>query len=156
VQLLVDAGVDFVLIGGLALAAHGSALDTRDTDVMYNRDLENIYRLAAALGVMDVRLRGIDEELPFKPDARTIRAGSNFTFDSSFGPIDVLGEVAGISSYAGLRDRAGRAKWGEQTVLVASIDDLIAMKTAAGRSKDLRALDDLAWLKKLGPDREID
>lgn len=148
--------MDFVVIGGLALNGHGSTLITNDTDIMYDRDLENIDRLAMALGGMDVRLRGIREELPFVPDARMIRAGSNFTFDSSFGPIDVLGEVAGVSSYAELRDRAGRAKWGEQTVLIASIDDLIAMKTAAGRSKDLRALDDLAVLKELGPDREID
>ncbi len=156
IQALIDAEVDFVLIGGLALAAHGSVLDTHDSDIMYSRDPANIDRLASALEGMGVRLRGVEDDLPFRPDARTLRAGSNFTFDSQFGPIDILAEVSGVESYGDLKARAGRAKWGKQRVHVASIDDLIAMKTAAGRTKDKRALDDLVWLKELGPDPEIE
>jgi hypothetical protein len=135
----------------VAVTLHGSALLTRDTDVMYDREAENVERLAVALAGLEVRLRGVPEDLPFKPDARTLRAGQNFTFDSKFGPLDLLGYADGAPSYDDLRDHAVRMEFGDREVLVASVDDLIAMKAAAGRSKDLRAIDDLEAIRQLDP-----
>jgi predicted nucleotidyltransferase len=149
VQALQQAEVDFVVIGGVALNLHGSALITSDTDVMYARDAENVGRLASALAQLDVRLRGAPADLPFHPDAKTLRAGMNFTFTSRFGDLDVLGEVAGITSYEGLRTRARLMRLGGRDVPVANVHDLIAMKRAAGRTKDLRGLDDLAAILEL-------
>ena len=149
ISMLVEAGVDFVVIGGVALGLYGSVLATLDTDVMYARDVENIERLAAALGSLQVRLRGAPADLPFRPDAKTIRAGMNFTFTSDSGDLDVLGEVDGISSYERLRTRARVMELGGRDVLVASVQDLISMKQAAGRTKDKRGLDDLAAILEL-------
>lgn len=149
IDALKRADVDFVVIGGVALGLHGSALVTYDTDVMYARDRENIERLAAALGELEVRLRGVPADLPFRPDAKTLQAGMNFTFTSDSGDLDILGEVGGISSYEGLRTRARIMRLGGQEAHVASVQDLIAMKQAAGRTKDKRALDDLAAILEL-------
>jgi hypothetical protein len=135
----------------VAVTLHGSALLTRDTDVMYDSEAENIERLAVALAGLEVRLRGVPEDLPFKPDPRTLRAGQNFTFDSKFGPLDLLGYADGAPSYDDLRNHAVRMELGDREVLVASVDDLIAMKAAAGRSKDLRAIDDLEAIRQLDP-----
>ncbi|HEX3174365.1 MAG TPA: hypothetical protein VHQ43_09135 [Solirubrobacterales bacterium] len=129
-------GVDFVVIGGLAGLAHGSAYPTYDLDIAYARDRANVSRLVSALEEIGVTLRGAPAELPFQLDARTIENGSNFTFDSPYGSFDILGEAAGIARYEELRTEAVVATIAEIEVRVASIDHLIAMKRAANRPKD--------------------
>jgi hypothetical protein len=91
--------VEFVLIGGQAMIAHGSAYITKDVDICYSRTVRNISRLAAALESIHPHLRGVPKGLPFRFDAATIQAGLNFTLDTDLGAIDVLGEVSGIGGY---------------------------------------------------------
>jgi hypothetical protein len=147
-DVLVAHEVDFVLIGGLAAIAHGSARSTFDLDVAYARTDENLARLSSALEELGASLRGAPAGLPFRPDARTLRAGLNFTFTTQWGSLDVLGEPAGAPSYAELRRRASVEQISGVPIRVSSLDDLIAMKEAAGRPHDkstateLRALSD--------------
>ena len=134
---LLQHDVRFVVIGGVAAALHGSPMLTADVDISYERSPENLERLAAALAEVNARLRGIDEDLPFEPDARALKSGSNFTFATDLGDLDVIGWPDGISSYDELVSAAVPMRIGRQEVLVASIDDLIRMKRAAGRPKDI-------------------
>ncbi len=133
---LVAHGVDFVLIGGQAGISHGSAYPSYDLDVLYARDHDNVVRLVAALEEIGVRLRGAPEDLPFVLDARTIENGANFTFVTPYGDFDVLAEAAGMPPYQELRSAAVESEVFSHLVKVASIDHLIAMKRAAGRTKD--------------------
>ena len=135
-RTLTDHGVEFVIVGGLAGLAHGSAYPTFDLDVSYARDRENIARMAAALLSIGVTLRGAPSDLPFQVDARTIENGANFTFDSPYGSFDILGHVPGIKSYGELRAGSVEVEIEGRRVRVASIDHLIAMKRAANRTKD--------------------
>lgn len=135
-RTLVDHGVDFVVVGGLAGLAHGSAYPTYDLDVAYSRDRENVVRLTAALEEIGVALRGAPADPPFQLEAKTIEKGANFTFDSSYGSVDILGDAAGIRGYDELRGEAATATIEGVEVRVASIDHLIAMKRAANRPKD--------------------
>ena len=128
-------GVDFVVIGGLAGLAQGSSYPTFDLDVAYSRDKGNLRRMAAALGEIGVTLRGAPD-LPFQVDDQTLGNGSNFTFATAHGSFDIVGEVDGVKSYEGLRRNAKREWISGVDVLVASLDDLIAMKRAANRVKD--------------------
>ncbi len=141
-RALVDHGVDFVVVGGMAGLAHGSAYPTYDLDVAYARDRENIKRLVAALASLGVTLRGAPTGLPFQLDARTIENGANFTFDSPYGSFDVLGDAAGIASYDELRSEAVAAIIEDVEVRIASIEHLIAMKRAANRPKDKLAVEE--------------
>ncbi len=129
-------GVDFVVVGGMAGLAHGSAFPTFDLDVAYGRERGNLRRLADALRELDVSLRGAPADLPFQLDAETLRRGANFTFDSPYGSFDILGDAAGMTSYDELRGNALVATIEGIEVRVASIDHLIAMKRAANRTKD--------------------
>ena len=133
---LADADVDFVVIGGVAGGAHGSAYGTEDVDVAYSRARENLEKLAALLLELGATLRGASPDLPFILDARTLSEGGNFTFDTRLGSIDVLAFPAGAPKYDVLRASAMETTVEGRRILVASLDHLIAMKEAAGREKD--------------------
>jgi hypothetical protein len=92
-ERLAAAGVEFIVIGGVAAAVHGSALITYDLDIVYRRTPDNVDRLAAALDPLGPYLRGAPEGLPFRFDAATIARGLNFTLTTTLGAIDLLGEV---------------------------------------------------------------
>jgi len=133
---LVQHGVDFVLIGGMAGINHGSSYPSYDLDIVYSRDRDNIMRLVGALREIGVRLRGAPADLPFLLDARTIENGSNFTFVTPHGDFDILGHADGMPRYDELRASAAVREILGFEIRVAAIDHLIAMKRAANRPKD--------------------
>jgi hypothetical protein len=146
---LIDGKVDFVVIGGLAMITHGSAHVTDDLDVCYRRTMENMSALAAALAPLHPKLRGAPADLPFLWDAQTIKAGMNFTLDTDLGPVDLLGEVAGVGDFdCVLASSDAYAVFG-LPVRVLSLDGLIAAKKAAARRKDSAHLIELEELKRL-------
>jgi hypothetical protein len=136
IEALDRHGVDFVVVGGVAGLAQGSTYPTYDLDIAYARDSGNVQRLTAALAEIGVKLRGAPDDLPFQLDSRTLANGANFTFETEFGNFDVLGDIAGIKSYEELRRNAKFERIGGVDVRIASLDDLIAMKRAANRTKD--------------------
>jgi transcriptional regulator with XRE-family HTH domain len=141
--------VDFVVIGGVAGLAHGSAYPTYDLDIAYARGRRNLERLAAALREIGVRLRGAPADLPFQIDAQTLEAGMNFTFVTDFGPFDILGQVEGVRSYEELRDRAETQVVGGIPVRVASLNHLIGMKRRADRPKDQLMVEEYVSMERL-------
>jgi short-subunit dehydrogenase len=135
-QALDRHGVDFIVIGGVAGLAHGSSYPTYDLDVVYARDVSNLERLAAALAEIGVTLRGAPADLPFTPDARTLENGANFTFETEWGSFDILADAAGMRDYEAIRADSRMDTIEGVEVRIVSLDDLIAMKRAANRTKD--------------------
>ncbi|HEU0129727.1 MAG TPA: hypothetical protein VFQ85_01890 [Mycobacteriales bacterium] len=152
-RALVDAGVRFVLIGGLAARTHGSPSITNDLDVCYDRAPDNLERLATALTGMHARLRGLDEDVPFLLDARTLRNGDSFTFDTDYGPLDVLATPSGTSGYDDLVAGAETVDVGGVEIALVALDDLIRMKRAAARPKDRVEVEILVRLRDAIADR---
>ena len=141
--------VRFVVIGGVAASLQGSTTITNDFDICYARDQENLKRLTAALKELEATLRGTREPVAFRLDARTLKAGLNFTFDTKYGPFDCLGAAAGSFDYEQLKSNADGMDLVGTNVSVASLDDLIRMKRAAGRNKDLIEVENLAALREV-------
>jgi hypothetical protein len=145
-EALTTGGVDYIVIGAVAARMLGSSVVTRDLDVCYARDQTNLEALAAALRGLRARLRGVDRDVPFRLDARTLRGGDSFTFTTDAGDLDILGTPAGTSGFADLLKNAERVEIDGTEVLAASIVDQMRMKRAAGRPKDLIQLEILAAL----------
>jgi hypothetical protein len=149
-RTLIAHDVRFILVGGLAAQAHGSPSLTRDLDVCYARDMENLERLAAVLAELAAVRRGLAPDAPRMPalDARTLRAGGLFTLTTSAGDLDLLSTPDPGFDYETLRRSAVPATVFGQPLYVAALDDLIAMKRAAGRPKDRVELEILGALRE--------
>lgn len=143
---LVDRGVRFVLIGGLAGAIRGSPVITGDVDICHARDRENLGRLAGILRDLGARLRGAPLEVPFQLDVAALEADDHFTFATDLGSLDCIGTPAGTDGFADVDASATDESLDGIVVRVASLDDLIRMKRAAGRRQDLIAVE---WLEAL-------
>jgi predicted nucleotidyltransferase len=147
-SVLNDHGVRYVVIGGIAAAAHGSPMLTSDLDVCYARDDSNLRALANALVALNARLRDAPQGLPFQLDHLTLRHGDHFTFVTDAGDLDVLATPAGTAGYDQLvSDASAIELGGNLEVRIASLDLLIRMKVAAGRPKDLFALETLRAIR---------
>jgi hypothetical protein len=149
VRRLTDLHVEFVIVGGLAMIARGSAYLTKDLDICYKRTPDNLTALVAALAPLHPYLRGVPPGLPFQVDVPTLQAGLNFTFIPDCGDLDLLGEVSGVGDYAQVLAQSSEELMFGIRVHVLSIDGLIAAKKAAGRNKDHGHLLELIELKKM-------
>jgi hypothetical protein len=147
--LLTAHGVDFVVIGGVATILHGSPRVTQDLDICFARDDANLAVLGRALTELEARLRRVDDDVPFVPDGATLRRVQTLTMTTIAGNFDILARPDGAPPYARLRQNADRYDLGAFAVLVASIDDLIAMKRAAGRPKDRADIGELQAIARL-------
>lgn len=148
IRLLGRHEVRYVLIGGLAAVTHGAPIVTQDIDLCYARDAANLERLAAALQDVHAYLRGADPGLPFRLDARTLAKGDAFTFTTDLGWIDILATPAGTDGYEDLARTSQPFELFGHRVLIAAVDDLIRMKRAVGRPKDLLAIEELGALRE--------
>jgi hypothetical protein len=147
---LVAAGVRFVIVGGLAAQAHGSPSATFDLDVVPSWDAENLRRLEGVLHEIAAIRDGLPVGGPELPplDARTLRSGSVFTLNTRFGRFDLLASPdPGLDFERLMRSAEARDLFATR-IHVASLDDLIAMKRAAGRPKDRVELEILGALRE--------
>src|SRR5205807_6682934 len=142
-------GVEFMVIGGQAAALFGSPLPTYDVDLCYRRTAANLEHLAAALKSLHPTLRGAPPDLPFRLDAQSLALGTNFTFQTDLGPLDLLGWVEPFGTFEKLRSRAETFNLDGRPLLVISLDDLIAIKRHIGRPKDQAAAVQLEALQRI-------
>jgi Nucleotidyl transferase AbiEii toxin, Type IV TA system len=147
---LTEAEVDFVIVGGVAVVLQASPRFTKDLDICYAPARENLERLGVVLADLGAKLRGVEEDLPFEPDLRTLTQTQILTLSTGDGDIDLLAEPAGSPGYEALRRRADRMDLDGLAVAVACVEDLIAMKRAVGRPQDLVDLEALELARRRG------
>lgn len=147
-QRLIARGVDFVVIGGFAVIVHGHVRLTRDVDITFATDAGNLEALGSLLVELDATLAGIDDDAAFSPDARTLGRVELLTLDTALGRLDVHSRPPGAPPYDALRRNAARYRLDGFFVLVASIDDLLSMKRAAGRATDAGDVEALEAIRR--------
>ena len=147
-EALVEAKVAFVVIGGLAAQVHGSPSLTGDVDICHSLDRENLDRLASALKNLDAVRRTMPAGVRAPLDAQALRAGDVFTLSTRAGDLDLLAHPDPGLDFATLVRGASTVAILGVPVRVAGIDDLMAMKRAAGRPKDRIELEILGALRE--------
>ena len=136
---LAEHGVDFVVVGGVAVQAHGHGRATRDLDVMPRPDLLNLSRLGESLAALEARLLTADRPVDVT-DPQLLKRAPLVPLLTAYGRLDLLNVTltqGAPGSYEELRERAFEAQIDGRTVALAGLDDLIRMKRAAGRDVDL-------------------
>lgn len=141
---LVEADVEFVLIGGLAVNAWGVVRGTKDVDIVVGTDPANLKAVAeVAVAAGGHVQRG--EALLGTPVsiAAELASREQVAIETDLGRLDVVQGLEGVPSYEELREKASEAEVLGVKVAVCSREDLRAMKQAAGRPRDLVDLEDL-------------
>ncbi|MGB2710371.1 MAG: nucleotidyl transferase AbiEii/AbiGii toxin family protein [Conexibacter sp.] len=146
---LTDGGVDFLVLGGVAVIVHGYGRFTKDLDITYATNAANLERLGAVLVELGARLRGIAEDVPFVPDVRTLRRTTILTLDTPDGGLDLLAAPDGAARYEDMRARADVVDLDGIEIRVVSLDDLLSMKRAAGRPQDVADIDALLTVNRV-------
>jgi len=143
-ELLHEKDVRFVVIGGVAVAAHGYVRGTEDLDLVPDPDPENLDRLTTALDELGSTLPTVKGRR-FDPttDARVVRRGGNVTADTRFGGLDVVQRARGVPAYAQLDQDAVESELLGVPVRVCSLARLREMKEAQGRTQDKADLENL-------------
>jgi predicted nucleotidyltransferase len=141
---LVAAGARFVVIGGLALGARGVVRATKDIDIVVAPDAENLKRVAEVAVAVGGHVQRGEALLgtPFSIAAE-LASGEQMAIETQLGRLDIVQGLDGVPSFDELHARSSPAEVLGVQVAVCSIEDLRAMKLAAGRGQDLVDLENL-------------
>ncbi len=150
-RALHERGVEYIVVGGFAVNAHGFIRVTKDLDIVPSPTTDNLERLAGMLRDLDATVLDTSdfkpEELPADPTRpEDLAMGGNFCLLTRLGRLDVMQWISGISFddlYAELDPGAVESSVDGTSVRVCSLDDLLAMKRAAGRPEDLKDIERL-------------
>lgn len=141
---LSEADVEFVLIGGLAVNAWGVVRGTKDVDIVVAPDTENLKRVAAVAAAANGHVQTGESFLSSQPSiAGQLASGEQVAIETELGRLDIVQGLDGVPAFEELRSRATETEVLGVRVAVCSVEDLKAMKQAAGRTRDLADLEDL-------------
>jgi hypothetical protein len=146
-RTLTEHEVDFIVIGGLAAVAHGSRRMTMDLDVIPRPTQANFDRLAQAVEALELRAETVTDgefqELDPR-DGLDLARSRNVTLRTAAGRLDVLNRAKGAPPYPDLEARSRELWIAGARARVVGLDDLITMKLALGRPRDLQDVADMS------------
>ena len=141
---LTEAGVDFFVIGGIAVGYHGYVRATKDIDVVPSPAASNLTRLAHVLARLDAAVDGADEfspdELPDPLDPAVLGTGGNWVLTTRLGRLDIMQWIDDIGLWAEMSQDAIADEIAGMPIKVVGYHDLVRLKELAGRPEDLADL----------------
>lgn len=148
-ERLVNAGVDFVLVGGFAGVVHGCTYVTQDIDVCCNFSPDNLIALQEALSDLHPVHRMTPTRKPLQLTEQTCAKLKNLYLDTDLGQLDLLSFIDGVGDYQEVKNVSVMVRAEDMELRVINIDALIAAKKAMNRPRDREAVLQLETLKKL-------
>jgi len=147
-QKLIDAEIDFVLIGGYAGVVHGSTMVTRDLDICALITPEQIEKLRTCLKEFHPTHRMTPKRLSFLDFPEDTKGVKNIYLETDLGVLDVISEVTGVGDFSRLSSQAIEIELYGRKCKVISVEDLIKAKEAMGRDKDKAVVKELIVIQK--------
>lgn len=135
-NVLSDAQVGFVVVGGTAAVLHGASTATYDLDVLMPFTPDNCERLLEAVRPLHPRFAHTPDKRPVELTSAELHGFKNLYLLTDLGRLDVLGSLPPIESVDDVFHTAERMDVGDVTVRVVSLELLIQVKAAMGRPKD--------------------
>ncbi len=134
-RLFEENKVSYMVVGGYAVAFHGYPRFTKDIDIFFKCDSDNIQKIKAALICFGFAEHALPNRL-FEEKGNIIKFGVE--------PIrvDLLNEIDGVD-YEAVASRVVRGKYGAMEINFIGKEDLIANKQASGRAQDIADLEKL-------------
>ncbi len=150
---LLESKIDFVLIGGYAAVLHGSSQVTQDIDICAVMTDDNLAKLRTALKALEPRHR---MNASFQPSLDEYPAPgqkiNNYYLKTNSGILDIIDTVRPVGPFERIKAQAITVQLFGQDCKVISLDDLIEVKTAMTRPKDIATLQELKILRdKINP-----
>jgi predicted nucleotidyltransferase len=136
---LAQAGVEFILVGGLAAVVQGAPVTTMDVDIVHNRVSENIKKLLEFLKSIEAVHRRPDDKIIEPTESHLSRHGHSL-FTTRIGPLDVLAFIEKEQTYDDLIEHTIEIDFRGKKIKVLTLQKLVEIKKASTHPKDKQRL----------------
>ncbi len=140
IKLLQDSQVQFVIVGGFAVLAHGGSMVTEDMDVCCEFSAQNLLRIQDAFAAIHAVHRMTPQRLPLQLDKRKAKGLKNLYLSTDLGQIDILGEISGVGDFSEVWENSIQVELNGRPCRVLSLNALIRAKETLGRPRDQQAV----------------
>ena len=148
------AEISYVLVGGLAVNAWGYLRATRDVDLVPDPAPENLEKLEAVLAELDGKVEVDGRLLEGSAIGTFLRTGDRTLVLTEIGRVDILQGLPQVPPFSALEVGATTVDMDGLLVRVCGLEDLLAMKRASSRRRDLDDLEALEAGRAADPDDE--
>ena len=127
IEALASAGVEFIIVGGLAAVVQGVPVTTMDVDIVHNRSAENVNRLFKFLKSVEAVYRRPDDKV-IEPEKDVFTGKGHVLLATCLGPLDVLAVIEDGAGYEDLLNHTVEMEFKGRLVRVLSLEKMIDLK----------------------------
>lgn len=136
---LIEASIEFILVGGLAAVVQGAPVTTMDVDIVHKQSPENIAKLLVFLTSIDAFHRRLDNKV-IRPNEKDISGTGHALFTTRLGPLDVMAVIEEGKAYEDLLEYTVEIEFRGHTVHVLDLKTLVELKRASTDARDRHRL----------------
>jgi hypothetical protein len=138
--VLMEHGVDFIVVGGVAAVLEGAPISTFDLHIVHSRNLDNVQRLLTALAALDAYYR-LQPDRQIRPQTSHLLSAGHQLLMTRYGPLDILGAIGHAHGYEELFEHADEIQAGPgNRIRVLKLAKLIEVKSETAGEKDFATL----------------
>ena len=138
-EALTEAGINFIVVGGLSAVAQGAPITTTDIHIVHRQSKENIEKLLAFLKKIDAIYRRPDDKI-LEPETRDLSGQGHALFTTRYGPLDVLAIIEDGRGYEDILPDTVEIEFRGYKVRILTLKTLVELKQRSRDPKDRQRL----------------